>query len=235
MYKSGDLAMNNTLLGLLFVVVHFGLVLLAYRQFGKTGLMVWIAISTILANIQVLKGIEIIGLQATLGNTLYGSIFFATDILSEKYGKKDATKSVYLGFFSAITLLITMQMALLFVPLQDDFALAVQDAFSLIFGFSTRIVFASLTAYFISQLLDVTIYSKIRQWLPADRWLWVRNNGSTMVSQAVDTAIFVSIAFWGMSYDLMQIMLSTYILKFLIAALDTPFLYLAKRIEPKTD
>jgi hypothetical protein len=183
MYKSGEVVMNNTLLGLLFIVVHFGLVLFAYRQFGKTGLMAWIAISTILANIQVLKGIEIIGLQATLGNTLYGSIFFATDI----------------------------------------------------FGFSGRIVFASLTAYFISQLLDVTIYSKIRQWLPADRWLWVRNNGSTMVSQAVDTAIFVSIAFWGMSYDLMQIMLSTYILKFLIATLDTPFLYLAKKIEPKTD
>ncbi len=227
--------MNNTLLGLIFIFIHFGLVLFAYRQFGKTGLMVWIAISTILANIQVLKGIEILGLQATLGNTLYGSIFFATDILSEKYGKKDAARSVYLGFFSAITLLITMQLALMFVPLQDDFALAVHDALSLIFGFSGRIVLASLTAYLISQLLDVTIYSKIRQWLPSDRWLWVRNNGSTMISQAIDTAIFVSIAFWGLSYDLWQIMLSTYILKFLIAALDTPFLYLAKKIEPKSN
>ena len=128
-----------------------------------------------------------------------------------------------------------LPISLAFVPLQDDFALAVQDAFALIFGFSGRIVFASLTAYFISQLLDVTIYSKIRQWLPSDRWLWVRNNGSTMISQAVDTLIFVSIAFWGMSYDLMQIMLSTYILKFVIAALDTPFLYLAKRIEPKSN
>ncbi len=227
--------MNNTLLGLIFIFIHFGLVLFAYRQFGKTGLMVWIAISTILANIQVLKGIEILGLQATLGNTLYGSIFFATDILSEKYGKKDAARSVYLGFFSAITLLITMQLALMFVPLQDDFALAVHDALSLIFGFSGRIVLASLTAYLISQLLDVTIYSKIRQWLPSDRWLWVRNNGSTMISQAIDTAIFVSIAFWGLSYDLWQIMLSTYILKFLIAAVDTPFLYLAKKIEPKSN
>ena len=227
--------MNNTLLGLIFIFIHFGLVLFAYRQFGKTGLMVWIAISTILANIQVLKGIEILGLQATLGNTLYGSIFFATDILSEKYGKKDAARSVYLGFFSAITLLITMQLALLFVPLQDDFALAVHDALSLIFGFSGRIVLASLTAYLISQLLDVTIYNRIRLWLPADRWLWVRNNGSTMISQAIDTAIFVSIAFWGLSYDLWQIMLSTYILKFLIAALDTPFLYLSKKIEPKSN
>lgn len=227
--------MDNTGLGLLFILVHFGLVLFAYRQFGKTGLMVWIAISTILANIQVLKGIEILGLQATLGNTLYGSIFFATDILSEKYGKQDATRSVFLGFFSAVTLLITMQMALVFVPLQDDFALAIQDAFSLIFGFSGRIVLASLTAYFASQLLDVTLYSKIRSWLPDDRWLWVRNNGSTMISQAVDTAIFVTIAFWGFSYDIGQIMLSTYILKFLIAAMDTPFLYLAKKIEPKSN
>jgi uncharacterized integral membrane protein (TIGR00697 family) len=56
-----------------------------------------------------------------------------------------------------------------------------------------------------------------------------------MFSQAVDTVIFVSIAFYGLSYDLIQIMLSTYILKFLIAAMDTPFLYLAKRIEPKSN
>lgn len=227
--------MFNTGFGLLFVVVNFILVLIAYRQFGKTGLMVWIAISTILANIQVLKGIEIFGMHATLGNTLYGSIFLATDILSEKYGYNEAKRSVYLGFFSAIVLLITMQMALVFVPLDDPFALLVQESFELIFSFSGRIVLASLVAYYTSQLLDIAIYRRIKEKLSDDRFLWVRNNVSTLLSQAIDTIIFVSIAFIGMPYNLFDIMITTYILKLIIAVLDTPFLYIAKRISPITD
>lgn len=224
--------MENIFLGLSFIVIHFSLVLLAYKLFGKTGLLVWIAIASIMANIQVLKAIEIFTLQATLGNTLYGSIFLATDILSEKYDKKEAKKAVFIGFFSMLSFLVSMQVALLFIPLTDPFAYDVQAAFELIFGLSVRIVIASLFAYLISQLLDVTLYSKIKQKLSDDRWLWVRNNGSTLLSQLVDSFIFVMIAFVGLPYNLFHILITTYILKVIIALLDTPFVYLAKKIIP---
>ena len=223
--------MENILLGLAFIIMHFTLVLLAYRFFGKTGLFVWIALATMLANIQVLKGIEIFTLQATLGNTLYGSIFLATDILSEKYGSRDAKKAVYVGFFSMLVFLFSMQGALLFTPLADPFAYDIQSAFELIFGLSARIVFASLVAYLVSQLLDVTIYSKIKEKLSDDRYLWVRNNGSTLISQLIDSVIFVTIAFVGLPYNLLQILITTYVLKLLIAIMDTPFIYLAKKIK----
>jgi queuosine precursor transporter len=224
--------MFNELFGLGFLLIHFTLVMAAYKMFGKLGLFVWIGVASVLANIQVLQGIELFSLQATLGNTLYGSIFLATDILVEKYGKKSAQGSVYIGFFSIIVFMITMNLALWFTPLNDEFALLVHDAFSLIFGFSGRIVLGSLVAYFISQSIDIRLYSWIKSKFPSDKFLWLRNNGSTLISQWVDTAIFVLIAFLGTPYSLIEIMITTYVLKAIIALLDTPFVYLAKKITP---
>ncbi|MBW9235682.1 queuosine precursor transporter, partial [Leptospira santarosai] len=71
---------------------------------------------------QVTKLIEIFGLTATLGNAIYGSIFLVTDILNEKYGKKEAKKAVWLGFISLLMMTVIMQMVLLFEPAADDFA-----------------------------------------------------------------------------------------------------------------
>ncbi len=230
----GD-SMFNVVYGVGFIFVHFLLVLLFYRQFGKVGLFMFIAVASVLANIQVVKAIEVFNLQATLGNTLYGSIFLATDILSEKYSKKDAQKSVFIGFSSVLFYLVTMQMALMFEPANEAFALSIQSSFELIFGLSFRIVIASLTAYVISQLLDVSVYSWIKSKLMDDKFLWVRNNVSTLFSQLIDTSIFVSVAFVGLEYNLWQIFLSTYFLKVLIAIADTPFIYLAKKITPKKD
>jgi uncharacterized integral membrane protein (TIGR00697 family) len=224
--------MFNEFFGFGFLIIHFILVMIAYKMFGKLGLFVWIGVASVLANIQVLQGVQLFTLQATLGNTLYGSIFLATDILVEKYGKKSAQGSVYIGFFSIIVFMITMNLALFFIPLNDEFAYLVHDSFKLIFGFSFRIVLGSLIAYFISQSVDIRLYSWIKNRFPEDKLLWLRNNGSTLISQAIDTSIFVFIAFAGTSYSLIEIMITTYILKAIIAVLDTPFVYLAKKITP---
>lgn len=224
--------MFNEVFGLGFLFVHFSLVMIAYKLFGKLGLFVWIGVASVLANIQVLQGVELFTLQATLGNTLYGSIFLATDILVEKYGKKSAQGSVYIGFFSILFFMITMNLALFFIPLDDSFAFMVNDAFKLIFGFAGRIVLGSLVAYFVAQSLDIRIYAWIKNRLPQDKFLWVRNNVSTLISQWVDTVIFVLIAFWGTSFNLFEIMVTTYVLKAIIAVLDTPFVYIAKYIKP---
>lgn len=224
--------MFNEVFGLGFLFVHFSLVMIAYKLFGKLGLFVWIGVASVLANIQVLQGVELFTLQATLGNTLYGSIFLATDILVEKYGKKSAQGSVYIGFFSILFFMITMNLVLFFIPLDDSFAFMVNDAFKLIFGFAGRIVLGSLVAYFVAQSLDIRIFAWIKNRLPQDKFLWVRNNVSTLISQWVDTVIFVLIAFWGTSFNLFEIMVTTYVLKAIIAVLDTPFVYIAKYIKP---
>lgn len=224
--------MFNELFGLAFLFIHFSLVMVAYKLFGKLGLFVWIGVASVLANIQVLQGVELFTLQATLGNTLYGSIFLATDILVEKYGKKSAQGSVFVGFFSMLFFMITMNLALFFIPLDDTFALMVNDAFQLIFGFAGRIVLGSLIAYFIAQSIDIRIYAWIKSHFPQDKYLWLRNNLSTLISQLIDTTIFVVIAFLGTSYNLFEIVVTTYVLKSIVAILDTPFVYVAKYMRP---
>ena len=92
----------------------------AYRFFGKSGLFVFVAFSTILANIQVCKGINLFGFETTVGNVLYASSFLCTDILSEKYAKKTAQKAVKIGIFTNILWIIGTQLTLISVPSEHD-------------------------------------------------------------------------------------------------------------------
>ncbi len=227
--------MSNEILWFLFALVNFSLIALSYKLFGKTGLFAWIAMGTILANIQVTKTIDFnffgIHLVATLGNIMYGTLFLVTDSLGEKYGIKDAKKAVYIGFFSLLATVIIMQFSIWFIPNIDDFA---HDSIVTIFSVLPRIALASLSAYIVSQLFDVYMFQKIKSKLPADKYLWVRNNGSTLLSQLIDTSIFVPIAFIGVFSNeiVIDIFITTYIIKVIVAFLDTPFVYLIKRIKP---
>ncbi|GAA0433579.1 MAG: queuosine precursor transporter [Bacillota bacterium] len=221
--------MPNELIWILFALVNFSLLLLFYRLFGRTGLYVWIGMATVIANIQVLKTVDLIGLTATLGNILYGTAYLATDIINEKHGKKEAKKAVWLGFATLVTMTIIMQIALAFEPGAEDIA---HDALATIFSLIPRIVAGSLAAYMISQYFDVWIYDKLRNLFPSDRQLWIRNNGSTVISQFVDTIVFCTIAFYGTyPFDIwLEIFITTYVIKFAVAIIDTPFMYIAKNM-----
>lgn len=226
--------MFNELLWLGFALVNFVLMLITYRLFGKTGLFVWIGISTVIANVQVVKTVELFGVMATLGNIIYGTAFLATDILNEKYGRKEAQKGVWLGFTALLSMTLIMQMALWFQPHPFDFA---QDSLETIFGLQVRIAAGSLTAYIISQYFDVWIYHMLKKAFSKDNQLWIRNNGSTMISQFVDTLIFTTIAFLGVFpfKEWLMIAFSTYFIKWIVAAIDTPFMYIAKRFHMDED
>lgn len=226
--------MNEIYWGLM-LLVNFFLVILAYKIFGKKGLLIWIPIATIVANIQVVQTIEIFGFTATLGNIVYASSFLVTDILSELYGKKEANKAVWIGFFSVIAMTILMNMALLFHPLEgDDFSAISFESLMTIFSLMPRIVVASLLAYLVSQRHDVWAYHFWKNKFPGVKKIWIRNNLSTMSSQFLDSLIFTLVAFYG-KYDfviLTEIFLTTYILKWIVALVDTPFIYWAIKIKP---
>ncbi len=225
--------MSNELLWLAMLLANFLFIILAYKLFGKWGLIIWIPVSGIVANIQVIQTISLFGMAATLGNIVYASSFLVTDILSENYGKEDAKKAVWIGFFSLISMTLLMNLSLEFSPLAgDDFSFVTHEATGTIFKLMPRIALASLTAYLFSQRHDVWAYHFWRKRFSKDRQIWLRNNLSTMVSQLIDSAIFVLIAFWGV-YDakvLLEIFITTYFLKWIVAAADTPFVYWGKRI-----
>lgn len=208
------------------LIVNFIIVLAVYRFMGKTGLFVWMAIASILANIQVLKLVDFFGWNITLGNVLYGTSFLATDIISENYSKDLARKSVWIGFFAMISMIILMTLSCLFIPAGEDF---ISEHMSAIFTVIPRISFASLIAYLVSQNHDVWAYHFWKNKFPEKKFIFIRNNLSTMISQLIDSAIFTTIAFAGM-YPfkvLVQIIISTYVLKWLVAFFDTGCVYIA--------
>jgi uncharacterized integral membrane protein (TIGR00697 family) len=221
----------NEVLWILFAVVNFVIILAVYKLFGKAGLFAWIAVGTIIANIQVTKTIELFGLTATLGNIMYGTLFLATDAINERYGLKDAKHSVYLGFFAMIAMVIIMQGALMFTPSDTDIA---NESLHTIFELIPQIALGSITAYIVSQLLDVHVFQRIKKRFSSPATLYIRNIGSTLISQLLDTAIFVPIAFFGVfdTKTLFSIFVTTYIIKVFVAFLDTPFLYIMQRITP---
>jgi len=229
---SNILQLSNELLWFIMLLANFLLILVSYRLFGKVGLFTWTPVAVILANIQVLKAVELFGLSATLGNITYASSFLVTDILSENYGRREAQRAVYIGFLSLIAMTVLMQLALLFAPSEADFA---HGSLQLIFGIMPRLALASLTAYGLSQLHDVWAYHfwKIRK--PGKKFIWLRNNLSTMVSQAIDTVVFTVVAFAGVFTGRIfwEIMATTYLFKVIVAALDTPFLYIARSWKDK--
>lgn len=218
----------NELYWFLMILINFAAILILYRFFGRTGLFIWIPISVILANIQVLKTVELFGITTTLGNVVYATSFLVTDILSENYGKKDARKAVGLGFFSLIAMTLIMNAALLFTPSAEDFA---QEALTTIFSVMPRIAGASLAAYGLSQIHDVWAYHFWKNRFSHKKYIWLRNNASTLVSQLIDTLVFTFLAFLGTFpfAVVIQILWTTYLMKILVAGLDTPLIYLARR------
>ncbi len=225
--------MQNELLWLVMLLANFLLIIFAYRLFGKWGLIMWIPISVIVANIQVVQTVELFGMVATLGNIVYATSFLVTDILSENYGKEEAKKAVWIGFFSLISMTLLMNLALQFSPLEgDEFAGITHEATNTIFSLMPRIAVASLSAYLLSQRHDVWAYHFWKKRFSKDHQIWLRNNLSTMISQLIDSSVFVLIAFYGV-YEtkvLLEIFITTYVLKWVVAAADTPFVYWGKTI-----
>ena len=201
------------------------------RLFGTVGLYIWSAVSIVTANILVVVTFDVtipileLTLTATLGNALYNSSFLVTDALCEQKGRQAAQKAVWIGFVTQIVFVVIVNIALLFEPAGDDWAFGhVQALFSLL----PRIALASLFAYFVSQLHDVWLYERIKKALPKRSQLWLRNNLSTIISQFIDTVIFVSIAFIGVFTRevFFDLLLTTFLFKVIVAFCDTPFVYL---------
>lgn len=229
--------MTNELLLMGSVVFIFFMALAAYGFFGKTGLYCLSAIATILANIEVLILINAFGMEQTLGNVLFAVTFLITDILSECEGKKAANKAVWIGMFASIFFLLLSQSWLLYLPNENDWAMgAVRE----IFSSTPRMMLASFVVYAVSQMFDVWLYHKWWDFTEKKtgdrrRFLWLRNNGSTLVSQILNTFLFTLAAFWG-TYDvktLLSIFFSSYVIYIFTSLLDTPAVYLARRMRDR--
>lgn len=218
----------NILLGFCNIVVIFSLVVLIEKFFKKEGIVVWVSIATIIANLTVCKMIDIMSFTTSLGNVAFASTFLATDIISEKYGKDLAKKAVYLSIFAQISFLIITQLSLLFIPSSEDI---VHNSMKTLFGINIRTSIASMGMFFIANMLDIYIYNKLKEKYP--KRLWFRNNTSTILCNCVENYFFNFFAFVGIFSlgTIFSIATTTTIFEIIIAVCDTPFLYLSKRLK----
>lgn len=220
--------MNNFLL-IISIIGVFSIMLLVKRFLGKEGLIGWIGISSILANILILKSVDLLGIGATLGNVLFASNFLATDMLTENFGYKEAKKGVKFGIFSVLFFMVVTQIALLYIPNAEDFA---QSSFELLFGFIPRISIASVSLFAISNIVDIKLYEHLRVKTNGKK-MWLRNNLCTIISNGGENFLFYLIAFGGTMpiSTILSIALSATIIEIIIALCDTPFLYISKKIK----
>lgn len=227
--------MVNEILLILSLIIIFSSTLVAYYIFGKAGLYAMTAIATISANIECLIMVNAFGMEQTLGNVLFAVTFLITDIIGENEGKKAANKAVGIGIFTSIFFIIITQSWLLYIPSDSDW---VSPAISEVFSNTPRMMISSLVVYAISQFVDVQLYHwwwKLTEKLSGskEKFLWLRNNGSTLISQILNTALFTLFAFWG-TYDtptLISIMLSSYVIFIVTSLCDTPVIYLSRVVK----
>ncbi|MCA8941840.1 MAG: queuosine precursor transporter [Planctomycetes bacterium] len=156
----------------------------------------------------------------------YPVTFLVTDVLSEVYGKRRANQVVFVGFAASLFVLAMLALGAAFPAIEDS---KVDDETYLhVFQNAWRIIAASMTAYLVAQLVDIRIFHFWKR-KTAGRHLWLRNNASTMLSQFVDTVLVIHVLFlWDVDYGTMwSWIVDGWTFKLMMAALDTPFCYLA--------
>ena len=230
-----------------FLIFCLILILFLLKYFGEIGMYIYTVIAIIGANIQVLKIVEFpfFSNPIALGTILFSTTFLVTDILSEYYNPNLARKNILIGFVSFLIMTIFMLFTLGFSPLdpnnvEDEFnwALTVQENLLGIFMPFPILFSASMIAYLISQYFDVWFYAFLKK-ITVKKFLWLRNNVTTMTSALLDNTIFSLLA-WiifnpnplDFNTVLFTFILGTYVLRIIIAIFDTPFIYLAKYFLP---
>lgn len=231
--------MSNEILLILSIFIIYGSELLFFKLFGKNGLYCFTVLATIAANIEVLIVVNAFGMEMTLGNVLFASTFLVTDIISELYGKKEAKKAVNMGIATSLTFIVLSQWWMLYTPAETDFAM---ESIKMIFSNTPRLMIVSMVVYAVVQKFDVWAYHKWWRFTEkkcgdSEKFLWVRNNGSTLISQFLNDLLFNAGAFWGI-HDIgtiWNIVISSYVIFIVTSLADTPFIYAARRIKVKSE
>lgn len=207
--------------------------------------MVFMVIAIVAANIQVIKAVEFPFWKEpiALGTLIFSTTYLATDILAELFGREKAMQAVFIGFGSYLLFTIWMVITIGFTPVSDspvmsDFQWARENHFHIagVFTPAPSLFLAGMLSFLISQWLDVSLFSRIKK-MTGEKRLWLRNNLSTALSGLVDSFIFSILAWIVFNPEPLpwSVVISTYIfgtyaLRLLLTLLDTPIIYLAKKI-----
>ena len=198
--------------------------------------------SLVMANlIGITKIFTFFGIGIPVGIIPYPITFLATDLISELYGKKRASFLVWVGFIMSVFMLVITSVGY-YMPVDRGWFEAIaagsdpgkEHTYDYVYGYMIRGTAASMIAYLIAQLTDVKLFHFWKD-LTKGKHLWLRNNGSTMVSQIVDTVAVMTITFVGVlpAEKIIELIVFGYLFKAFVALTDTPFFYLGVRLLKK--
>src|SRR5690625_1413193 len=192
---------------------------------GKLVIISMIFVSgLLLSNIMGQKIISVFGLALTVGIFAYPITFLMTDTVTEVWGRKVAQQVVLGGFIANLIMVIGLYLSTLPEAIADQYPLNAE--YAMILAGVPRITLASLTSYLFSQYIDVNLFSYLKKETNGKQ-LWLRNNGSTMTSQLIDSILFITVAFVGVMpiSSILTMILAQYVVKVIFALADTPFIY----------
>ncbi len=230
------------MLTVVLFLVSAAVILGLLKFYGAFGLYVYNALALTIANIQVLRFTyyESFSDPVALGTVLVTTTFFVNDILSEHYGQEVAKKSVTLGFWAQLVVIVWMVLALghPLLPLENA-SVAVKEAhfnyeaMMQLFTPSLRILLASLLAYFVSKWLDIAVFNHLRR-TTKNRFLWLRQNTAMLIAGFLDIVLFSVLAWVWLSEQPVSTaelwtayILSAQVTRMILNVASTPLMYLS--------
>ena len=157
---------------------------------------------------------------------IFSVTFLFTDIVNERFGRKETQKMILIAFITqvAVTFFIWIAIQLPPAPFWNG-----QETFAQVFGFVPRIILASWVSFLICENLDAYIFSWFKK-ITKGKHLWMRNAFSSLPTMALDSVIFVTLAFYGVQTGLGLIILGTAVMKWFVGIVDIPFMYLNRYV-----
>jgi len=200
------------------------------RKYKKPDALIGLYVAVVLiSNIIAYKIVDynfgFVSFTASAASIVFAITFLLTDIVNEKFGRKETQRMIFIAFISqiAVTFFVWLSLSLPSSQFFTD-----NDAFVRILGFAPRIMFASWIAFLISENADAYIFAWFKK-KTNGKQLWMRNVFSSLPSMALDSIIFVSIAFYGI-VPLVPMITGVLVIKWIVGIIDIPFMYLSRRV-----
>ncbi|MBI3508733.1 MAG: queuosine precursor transporter [Chlamydiia bacterium] len=214
----------NEFLFFLQVLIVVVFTLIALRA-HKAALGSFIALCFVLANLFVVKQIDLFGLTVTASDVFAIGAILGLNLMQEYFGKEEAQKTVRLGFLALIFFGIMTQVHLAYTPSLVD---TTHSSFVAIFSSTPRILMASFLVYYLVQKWDIWFFQRLQEWCKGKKW-GLRLFLSLFVSQAMDTVLFSFLGLYGLVDSLFDIIVMSYAVKCAIILLSSPIALFSKR------
>lgn len=197
-----------------------------FNRLGQGALTAWMAMLSLIANLFVLKQIDIFGLNATASDVFAIGGLLSLNLLREHYGKKAASNAIWTSFACLLFFVLMSQLHLLYIPSHYD---TTQFAYEKLLSASPRLLIASLVTFLIVDQFNSHLYGTLRKQYPAIS-IWFISGITLTISQLIDTVLFSFIGLYGLVQALWDIILVSYGIKLLAIVNTLPWSYLSQKI-----